>query len=49
VLHLPLRYDDETTLTAPDAAPAGKAVCVEAPVLKAQVMYRPKRQLVVHA
>ncbi|HVJ24549.1 MAG TPA: ATP-dependent DNA helicase RecG, partial [Burkholderiales bacterium] len=49
VLHLPLRYDDETALTAPDAAPEGKAVNVEAKVLKAQVMYRPKRQLVVHA
>jgi ATP-dependent DNA helicase RecG len=49
VLHLPLRYEDETVLTAPQAAPAGTAVCVQAPVLKAQVMYRPKRQLVVHA
>jgi ATP-dependent DNA helicase RecG len=49
VLHLPLRYEDETVLTAPDKAPAGQPVCVEAPVLKAQVMYRPKRQLVVHA
>jgi ATP-dependent DNA helicase RecG len=49
VLHLPLRYEDETVLTAPQAAPAGKAVCVQATVLKAQVMYRPKRQLVVHA
>jgi len=49
VLHLPLRYEDETVLTPPEKAPAGKAVCVEAPVLKAQVMYRPKRQLVVHA
>jgi ATP-dependent DNA helicase RecG len=49
VLHLPLRYDDETSLTAPDAAPPGKPVCVEARVLKSQVMFRPKRQLVVHA
>jgi ATP-dependent DNA helicase RecG len=49
VLHLPLRYEDETTLTPPDQAPAGRPVCVEAPVLKAKVMYRPKRQLVVHA
>jgi ATP-dependent DNA helicase RecG len=48
VLHLPLRYEDETVLTPPDAAPPGKPVCVEAPVLKAHVMYRPKRQLVVH-
>ena len=49
MLHLPLRYEDETVLTAPQAAPAGRAVCVQAPVLKAQVLYRPKRQLVVHA
>jgi ATP-dependent DNA helicase RecG len=49
VLHLPLRYEDETVLTAPQAAPAGTPVCVQAPVRKAQVMYRPKRQLVVHA
>jgi ATP-dependent DNA helicase RecG len=49
VLHLPLRYEDETVLTPPEKAPTGQPVCVEAPVLKAQVMYRPKRQLVVHA
>ena len=49
VLHLPLRYEDETALTAPDAAPQGRPVSVEAKLLKAQVMYRPKRQLVVHA
>jgi ATP-dependent DNA helicase RecG len=49
VLHLPLRYEDETALTAPEAAPAGTPVSVEAPVLKAQVMFRPRRQLVVHA
>ena len=35
-------------LTAPQEAREGEPVCVEAPVLKAQVMYRPKRQLVVH-
>ncbi len=49
MLHLPLRYEDETVLTAPQEARDGQPVCVEAPVLKAQVMYRPKRQLVVHA
>jgi len=49
VLHLPLRYEDETALTAPDAAPQGRPVSVEARILKAQVMYRPKRQLIVHA
>ena len=49
VLHLPLRYEDETALTAPESAPQGRPVSVEARVVKAQVMYRPKRQLVVHA
>ena len=49
VLHLPLRYEDETRLTAPEAAPAGKPVLVEARLERAEVAYRPKRQLVVHA
>src|SRR5262249_23073136 len=49
VVHLPLRYEDETRLTAPDAAPPGKPVLVEARVERAEVAYRPKRQLVVHA
>ena len=49
VLHLPLRYEDETALTAPASAPQGRPVSVEAKVLKAQVMYRPRRQLIVHA
>jgi ATP-dependent DNA helicase RecG len=49
VLHLPLRYEDETALTAPRDAPQGRPVSVEAKVQKAQVMYRPKRQLIVHA
>ncbi|HEV3010094.1 MAG TPA: ATP-dependent DNA helicase RecG, partial [Burkholderiales bacterium] len=49
MLHLPLRYNDETSLTPLGAAPPGKPVLVQARVLKAQVMFRPKRQLVVHA
>jgi len=49
VLHLPLRYEDETVLTPLHLAPQGAPVSVEARVLKAQVMYRPKRQLIVHA
>ena len=48
-LHLPHRYEDETRLTAIDAAPQGVPVQVEAPVLKVEIKYRPKRQLVVHA
>ncbi len=49
VLHLPLRYEDETALTAPEQAPAGRPVLVEARVKRAEVAYRPRRQLVVHA
>jgi len=49
VLHLPLRYEDETTLTSPEAAPVGKPVLIEARVVRAEIAYRPKRQLVVHA
>jgi ATP-dependent DNA helicase RecG len=49
VLHLPHRYEDETRLTPIGTAPAGVAVQVEARVLNAEVKYRPKRQLVVHA
>jgi ATP-dependent DNA helicase RecG len=49
VLHLPLRYDDETALTPPQAAPPGKPVLVEAAVKRAEVAFRPRRQLVVHA
>ncbi len=48
-LHLPHRYEDETRLTQIDAAPVGVPVQVEALVLKAEVKYRPKRQLVVYA
>jgi ATP-dependent DNA helicase RecG len=48
-LHLPHRYEDETRLTSAEAAPAGTPVLVEAKVLNAEVKYRPKRQLVVHA
>jgi ATP-dependent DNA helicase RecG len=48
-LHLPHRYEDETRLTPPETAPPGTPVLVQARVLKAEVKYRPKRQLVVHA
>jgi ATP-dependent DNA helicase RecG len=49
VLHLPLRYEDETTLADPQQAPAGRPVQVQAKVLSAKVAYRPRRQLIVHA
>src|SRR5690606_6697570 len=49
VLHLPLRYEDETALTPPEAAPPGRPVLVEARVMRAEVVFRPRRQLLVHA
>ncbi|MBM3368427.1 MAG: ATP-dependent DNA helicase RecG, partial [Betaproteobacteria bacterium] len=47
--HLPLRYEDETVVFAPEAAPLDRPVLVEARVLKPEVAYRPRRQLVVRA
>ena len=46
VLHLPLRYEDETVLTPIASAQAGQPVSVEAEVISTDVMYRPRRQLV---
>jgi ATP-dependent DNA helicase RecG len=48
VLHLPLRYEDETSLTPANAAPVGREVLVEARVESFEVAYRPRRQLIVH-
>ena len=48
VLHLPLRYDDETHLYRISEAPAGADVLVEGRVVECDVKYRPRRQLVVH-
>ena len=48
VLHLPLRYDDETTLYAINAAPPGAPVLIEGSMMKAAIKYRPRRQLVCH-
>jgi ATP-dependent DNA helicase RecG len=49
VLHLPLRYEDETVLTPVDQAPAGQPVLVQAKVLSAKIVFRPRRQLAVLA
>jgi ATP-dependent DNA helicase RecG len=48
VLHLPLRYDDETTLYPLNAAPLGAPVLVEGKVVECGIKYRPKRQLLCH-
>jgi ATP-dependent DNA helicase RecG len=48
VLHLPLRYDDETHLYPLNEAPHGTHVLVEGDVVECSVKYRPKRQLICH-
>ncbi|UCH50053.1 MAG: ATP-dependent DNA helicase RecG [Betaproteobacteria bacterium] len=46
VLHLPLRYEDETTLVAIADAVSGTSVQVEGKVVETKVEFRPRRQLV---
>ncbi|MGR2679912.1 ATP-dependent DNA helicase RecG [Chromobacterium haemolyticum] len=46
VLHLPLRYEDETHLYAIADAPYGQAVLVEGEVIAHEIQFRPRRQLV---
>ena len=46
VLHLPLRYEDETRLTPISEAREGAPVQIEGRVLDSQIAYRPRRQLV---
>jgi ATP-dependent DNA helicase RecG len=46
VLHLPLRYEDETRITPIAAALPGVPVQIEGAVLSTEIAYRPKRQLV---
>ena len=49
MLHLPLRYEDETALVDPGRAPAGGPALVQARVERASIVFRGKRQLVVNA
>jgi len=46
VLHLPLRYEDHTRLTALAALQPGLAVQCEGVVVNTDIQYRPRRQLV---
>ncbi len=48
VLHLPLRYEDETRITPVAEAPFGVPVQVEVEVVSCDVAFRPRRQLVCH-
>jgi ATP-dependent DNA helicase RecG len=47
VLHLPLRYEDETQVTPIARARHGMPVLVEGDILSSEVAYRPRRQLVL--
>ncbi|TCP14814.1 ATP-dependent DNA helicase RecG [Crenobacter luteus] len=47
VLHLPLRYEDETHLYTIADAPYGQAVLVEGEVIASEVQFKPRRQLLV--
>jgi ATP-dependent DNA helicase RecG len=47
VLHLPMRYEDETRITPIDATQPGAGAQIEAVVTDVQIRYRPRRQLVV--
>jgi len=46
VLHLPLRYEDETRLTPIAEAREGAPVLVEGAVIDSKIAYRPRRQLI---
>ncbi len=46
VLHLPLRYEDETRITPIHEALSGDTVQIEGTVVKTEVKFRPGRQLV---
>jgi len=46
VLHLPLRYEDETRIVSIHDALSGDTVQIEATVVKSEVKFRPGRQLV---
>lgn len=45
VVHLPLRYEDETRILPISQAQAGQHVQLEGHVIDTQVLYRPRRQL----
>jgi ATP-dependent DNA helicase RecG len=47
VLHLPMRYEDETTLTPIGELLPGETAQVEGIVVDNEIAYRPRRQLVV--
>ncbi len=47
ILHLPLRYEDETHITPIANAPFGQSCMVEGTVIAQEVQFRPRKQLLV--
>jgi ATP-dependent DNA helicase RecG len=48
IVHLPLRYEDETSVAPIASLRDGDTAQIEATVRRAEIAYRPRRQLVVH-
>ena len=48
LLHLPLRYEDETRITLIRDAVPGTVAQFEVAVLRSEIAYRPRRQLICH-
>jgi ATP-dependent DNA helicase RecG len=46
VMHLPLRYEDETRITAVADAPPGVAAQFQVEVVSSEIAFRPRRQLI---
>ncbi len=46
LLHLPIRYEDETHLYPIDSAPNNQMVQVEGKIIRSEVTFRPRKQLV---
>ncbi len=49
LVHLPLRYEDETKITPLAHAPWGEPVQIEVTVLSSEIQFRPRRQMIVRA
>ena len=49
LVHLPLRYEDETSITPVARACHGEPVQVEVVVLSSEIQFRPRRQMIVRA
>ncbi|MDP3540250.1 MAG: ATP-dependent DNA helicase RecG [Azonexus sp.] len=47
LVHLPLRYEDETRITPVAGAPWGEPVLVEVVITSCEIQFRPRRQMVV--